>query len=227
MVPRVYPADLLEVTAPVASAAARRLTTAAAVRAMIGSPDGDDALLETLIDRATGLAATWCALAKAVDGSRPTFARETLRATWFNGCVPRAPRLRLPWRLPVTGITSVIEDGVTLAAGTDFRLMSAMPGVLARLSDGNPTLWSTRAIVVTFVAGLDLVTAPPPEIEEGAIEHVKAMYAARDRDPNVRSQELPDVWSEAFNVWGGDTNGDCPLVPKFAASLQAFKDPMP
>ena len=60
-------APLFEVTEPAADAAARRLTTAAKVRALIGSPAGDDTKIETLIDGISAECAAYCRLARPAE----------------------------------------------------------------------------------------------------------------------------------------------------------------
>lgn len=219
-IPRVYRADLVELVQAVASNDARRLTSAVTIRGLIGSPIGDDATLNLLIDWASQAMADYCLLARPAGGERATFALETLRATWYETCAPRSPELLLPWRLPVTEIVSVVEDGTTLVAGTGFKMTGARPGVLLRLDGNSPTFWSSAKLVVEFKAGL---TLPSVELEQPAIRQVTYAYKARRRDPSLRSREVPDVMSESYNVAGGDVMGDR-LIPEVCAALSAWKD---
>lgn len=116
---------LLEVTVPAADAAARRLTTAARVRAVLrATTTADDTLIESIIDRASAMAAGYCKLARDPLGAVPAFGTETLRATWYaeTDCrVRRGSRLVLPWRVPVTALASVVEAGATLTPDTDYK----------------------------------------------------------------------------------------------------------
>ncbi len=201
MIPRIYRADLLEMVTPVATDAARRLTSAATVRGLIGSPAGDDSVLNSLIDWASQAMVDYCSLARPATGERATFAVETLRATWYETCAPRAPQLVLPWRLPITQIDSVVEDGTTLVAGTDFKLIGARPGILLRLDSDTPMGWSSAKLVITHRAGL---TLPSAELEQAAIKQVTYAYKARRRDPSMRSIDIPDTYAASFNVAGGD-----------------------
>src|SRR4051812_6538157 len=110
-------APIFAVTTPAASIAARRLTTAAKVQAVLfGGTATDTTVIESMIDRVSALAATYCNLASDAAGTFPTFARETCRATWRPIVCARGCVLALPWRTPITSISSVVEDGVTLAA---------------------------------------------------------------------------------------------------------------
>jgi len=57
-------------------------------------------------------------------------------------------------RQPVTAVASVTEDGVALAAGTDFLFYE--DGRLVRTADGEYDLWWTsnrQAVVVTYTGG--------------------------------------------------------------------------
>ena len=83
---------LFEVVTPAASAAARRLVTAAYVGATMETPPAD-AVLESYIDEVSARAAEFCRLAKDAIGTPPTFAAEALRATWFGTSATRGPRL--------------------------------------------------------------------------------------------------------------------------------------
>ena len=190
---------LFEIVTPAANAAARALTTAANVRAIIGSPSGDDSMLTTLIDRASAEMAKCAKLARDAAGALPTFGSEACRATWAAAgwglyTPPPWPQpgvddsLVLPWRIPVSTITSVVEDSVTLTAGTDFRLMPG--GVLERLMNDAVVTWSRAKIVVLYTAGYSLPGSVPPDLEAAAIEQVKFWYLTRDRDPTDRGHTL-------------------------------------
>ena len=218
-------APMLEVTAAAASGAARMMTTAAKVQAVLGI-DTDTALIEAMIERVSALAAARCGLARDVAGAMPTFGTETLRGTWFvdSGERPRGSALILPWRVPVTAITSVVEAAVTLTAGTDYRLVGG--ALVERLAEDAPIAWSSGKIVVTYVAGWALATANavPPDLEAAVIEQVKGMYVARARDPAVRSVNVPEVYSASYSVAGGDSIGSSGLLAQVEAALAPYKN---
>lgn len=211
---------LFEVVTATANAAARRLTTAEKVRTMIGSPSGDDTKLESIIDRVSARAAEHCKLAQDPAGTPRSFGAETLRATFFKSATARGSKLLLPWRVPVTGFTSIVEDGVTLAEGTDFEHTGA--AMLLRLSSDTPCHWSCGKIVVTFAAGWSLPTNVPPDLEEQVIEQVKSMYLGRDRDGTIKSETIADVGTWNFTgPGGGESSG---LLPALESALSPFKD---
>lgn len=212
---------LFEVVTPAATAAARRLTTAAAVRAVIGSPVGDDALLDKMIDRVSAAAATYCNLAQDAIGTPPTFGRETCRATWLTHREGRDGTLLLPWRVPVISVTSIVEDGATLA-GTDYRLR--LGAILERMSDDAPIRWLRGKLVVVYVTGWDLVSnGAPPDLEAAAIDQVRAMYQGRLRDPTLLSESTESVGTATYAVAGGRTTGRSVLLPSVEAVLDGWR----
>ena len=227
--------DLLETVTPAAATtAARSLTTTASVKTALKITSTDatrDALIDALIPRVTQDIVDWCRLARDGAGTAPTFGSETLRATFRTTSGYRGAELFLPWRLPVSSITSVVEDGVTLSAGTDYVLKGAMAGRIERLSDSAAIEWSTAKIVVVFVAGYSvstsLATNIDPAIEAAAIEQVKGQLFGADRDPTIRSENVPDVAAISYSVPGGDVMGAEVLLPAVRSRLARFRNTTP
>jgi hypothetical protein len=219
---------LFEVTAAAADAEARRLTKVAAVKAaMRETSSAYDTEIGNCIDRVSASSAAYCKLARAIGVSPPTFGAETLRATWFadHACYYRdVDQLVLPWRAPLIGITSVVEDGVTLMEGTHYELMDG--GLLQRLNSDTsaPKRWSGGKIVVVYDAGWDLPDDVPTELEGPVIEQVKLVFRSGPRDPGIRSETVPDVYQAAFNVAGGDAIGRSGLLVALEDALAPFKD---
>lgn len=214
---------IFEVTSAAANAAARRLTTAAKVQAVLfGGAATDTALIEAMIDRVSARAARHCNLAKDASGTVPTFGRETCRATWpvRGGACDEV--LFLPWRVPVTLISSVVEDGVTLSA-TDYRLKGG--AILERLSDDVPTPWSRAKIVVTYVAGWQLEAADqvPPDLEAAIIDQVRTMYQTRTRDQTLLSEQVPGIYSATYGVAGGHGISEDGLLAHVEAALAEYR----
>lgn len=217
-------APLFEVTSPIITAAARRLTTAAKVQAVLfGGATTDTALIETLIDRVSASAARYCNIASDPAGVVPTLGRETCRATWRPLMTGRGCMLLLPWRFPVTTISEVVEDGVSLDAGNYELRAGAM---LERLNDdGIPVPWSSASIVVTYVVGWDLTQADTvaPDVEAAVIDQVKAMYHGRARDPALRSEATESVGSASYSVPGGDSIAKSGLMSSVEAALDDLR----
>ena len=181
----------------------------------------DTPLIESIIDAVSGECVRFCNLARAVAGPVPTFGLEVVRATWLGTDVGRPSNLILPWRAPVTAMGSVVEDGTSLTLNTEFRLVGE--GILERMADDAPVCWSAGKIVVSWTAGWSLPTDVPAELEGQVIEQVKMKYLAPDRDPALRSENTPDVWSGSYAVAGGDSIGDSGLLKSLEAALSPFK----
>ena len=212
---------LFEGVTPVANAAARRLTTATKVQAALRIGAVDTTLIESTIDAVSGECARFCNLARAVAGSVPTFGLEVVRATWLATDMDRGSVLILPWRTPIATVDSVVEDGTTLALNTDFRLVGG--GMLERMTDDAPVSWSPGKIVVSWTTGWSLPAEVPAELEGQVIEQVKMKYLATDRDPALRSENTPDIWSGSYAVAGGDSIGESGLLKSLEAALSPFK----
>ena len=211
-----------EVVTPATDSAARRLTTAAKVQAALRIGSVDTALIEGIIDVVSGECARFCNLARAAMGAVPTFGQEVVRATWLVAGQGRGSMLLLPWRTPIMAIGSVVEEGTSLVLDTDCRLISG--GMLERMADDAPICWGTGRIVVTYTAGWSLPTEVPAELEGQVIEQVKMRYLATDRDPALRSENIPDVWSGSYAVAGGDAIGRSGLLVALEDALAPFKD---
>lgn len=214
-------APVFEVTTPAANAAARRLTTAAKVRALIGSPAGDDTKIETLIDGVSAECASFCGLARPANmASPPTFGQEVVRATWLASQERRSAMLILPWRVAITP-GQVVEDGANLTVNVDYRLVGG--GMLQRMSAGSPICWSSAGIVAPYTAGWVFPDGVPPELERQVIEQVKMAYFSADDDPKIRSESVPDTYRASYAVAGGDSIGKSGLLTSLESALAPFK----
>lgn len=212
---------LFEVTTPAANAAARRLTTATKVRALIGSPAGDDTKIETLIDGVSAECAAYCGLARPANmASPPTFGQEVVKATWVQACEPRDTMLVLPWRVAVSP-GQVVENGTNLTLNTDYRLVGG--GMLERISGDAPVRWSSGKIVVPYTAGWVLPDGVAPEMERLVIEQVKMAYLNADQNPGIRSESVPDVYQASYAVAGGDSIGRSGLLVSLESALSPFR----
>lgn len=225
-------ADLLEVTSAAgAGDAVRNLTTTSAVKTALKISNSDsDSLIDAIIPRVTRLIEAHCRLARTAGGELPTFARETLRATWHVSEKARGSELYLPWRPPFASLTSVVEDGETLVVNTDHIIAGdGRTVMLRRMSSDTPTDWSTGKIVVVWVAGFASTMSSNVEddLEQAAIEQIKAMLFGADRDPNIRSEASPDIGSVSYSVTGGDAMGARILLPSVRDMLATWRNPIP
>ncbi len=213
---------LFEVTTPAANADARKLTTAARVRGVIGSPAGDDTKIGTLIDFVSAECARYCRLAApANNATPPTFGQEVVKATWLETCHDRGTRLILPWRVAISAFGTVVEDGVNLTVNVDYRHVGA--GLLERISGDVPICWSLGKIVVPYTAGWTLPTDVPPELESQVMQQVAMRYHMSRDNPAVRSRTTERVGSETLSVTGGDSIGESGLLKSLESALSAFR----
>lgn len=207
------------------AAAATELMTLAALKAVLGiTGSGDDAELELVRDRVSAAICSYCNLSPDQTGAI-TFGRETMTATWLTSGEWRGGRLLLPWRIPVVSITSVVEDGTTLA-GTDYRVLP-MQATLERLDGDYPGCWSCGKIVVTYVAGYLLPdetgSTIPADLQDAALHEATARWRARGRDPTLRSENLPDVYQQSWAASGGALTMDGGVLPETAARLARWR----
>lgn len=212
---------VFEVVTPAVNAAARQLTMAAKVQAALRLGAVDTTLIESIIDAVSGECVRFCNLARGAAGPVPTFGLEVVRATWLGAGMDRGSILILPWRAPVTAMGSVVEDGTSLTLNTDFRLVGG--GMLERMTDDAPVCWSPGKIVVSWTAGWSLPAEVPAELEGQVIEQVKMKYLATDRDPALRSENTPDVWSGSYAVAGGDSIGESGLLRSLEVALSPYR----
>lgn len=214
--------DLLETTVAAAAGATRRLTTKEKVKAEIGeSGTTYDALIDQYIDQISDAAARSAGLAADSAGAFPTFGAETLRATWYAGLDDCFRTVLLPWRVKwaVTGIT---ENGSALVSGTDYRLLPG--GEVRRINGGRFGEWfPDRDLVVTFTAGWTLPAGVPASLEARVIEQVRYQMFGRDRDPGLRSLDVPGVASESFNVPGGSSISEHGLLLPLERALDDYR----
>jgi hypothetical protein len=227
-----------------ATADERRLLSAATVRSFTGLAEDDvsDETLDLMIDAALAQCARSCKLA-SYRGVPLTLARESVRATWlasgwyYPGIIARPPlaweqpsQLILPWRSPVTSVASVTEGETNLVEDVDFRLLGA--GVLERID----AAWATSGtIVVDYVAGfVPLVDYPeyqedgatlPPDLVQMIANQVSIAHYQRGHDLNIRSEDIPNVWSGSYNVPGGDAVNTDGLMRPLWEALAPYRGP--
>lgn len=178
---------MLTVITPATSTA---LTTVARASAVLDLAAGDAALLSIVIPQASQM---------VVDHCRRLFAQETVRE------VLREPACGgvLLARAPVTAFVSVTH-GDTVLTTADWEYDAAR-GVLRQLSGQFLGSWSAAPLTVEYTAGYTLPADTgswtlPPAVERAAMLIIAAILANRDRDPMLRSEEIPGVRSVSYWV---------------------------
>jgi len=194
----------------VTPAASRLLTTIPAARDHLQLGDEvDDIYLGELIAQASASIVSYC---------RRPFARETVRETFR----PRGATPLILDRTPVQGAVSATVAGQALDATTIE--INPLSGLLYRL-DGTArwTAWSCDATAVEYTGGYALPGQPdrdlPADVEQACLIMVAARFAARGRDPMLRSETTEGVGSSSF-IATADMGG---MPPQAAALLDPYR----
>lgn len=162
-----------------------------------------DTRIAALITQASGICASYC---MRPEGFGLATWRETLRLSMSREAIILARDL-------APAITSVVVDGVTLAAA-DYELDGSL---LHRLTDDRLTYWAPGKVVVTYTAGFALLTDLPQEIERACLLTLQSLWAAPGRNPLVRSETAQDVGSVSYL----DPRAGMEALPPQAAGLLA------
>lgn len=172
----------------------------------IASPtDAQTAQMETMIVQASGLIDRFLDRVLAEEDVTDYFQR------------PDSDTLRLS-RFPVAEILGVIEDGTELTPD-DWELDDAT-GQLWRLSAGDRSCWSgSGTTTVSYIGGYELPDDLPADIQRAAVDQVKSQFLGGSRDPNLRSFQVPDVYSATFSTGGGDSAGQYGLLAQVEQAL--------
>ena len=196
-------------------ATTRALVSLARVKRELGmTTSGDDDVLADKIAEASAAIVAHCRVAADQRGRR-SFAEEGCAAAFDADEMTRFDReitpLILPWRIPVTAIASIVDNGVTLAPG-DYQL-EPMSALIWRMNAGMRTNWAISSVIVTYTAGWDLTgTELPSDIAGAALALVKSSWFGRLRDPLIKSEDVPGVGSTQW--WVGRTGGDAGSLPQ-------------
>ncbi|MGH6742560.1 MAG: phage head-tail connector protein, partial [Bradyrhizobium sp.] len=151
------------------------LIDTATARSALGFTDNsEDVALNAYIARASDVLARQC---------KRVFAKETVEETFR---LDRCQQEIVLARYPVSSITSIVENGTTLAT-TDYEA-DLDKGIITRLYGDRPCHWSTWKIVIAYVAGYELPTETPEALKQAAVQLVKAYHIGGDRDPLVSSE---------------------------------------
>lgn len=174
------------------AASDRTLLTTAELRAAIGITDASqDTTLATIGARVASTIARLCRVAEAAP-SPVTLRSEVLTEVFRLNT--GADELILA-RRPVTSITSIVADDVTLEA-TEYEV-EAGSGLLFYLCDDYRTMWTANKITVVYTAGWATV---PDDLKLAAAKLVGDIYHAGTRDPNLKRHQIDGVGEREFWV---------------------------
>lgn len=186
------------------------LTVLATVKEELGITDSSsDDLLSRLITEQSAVAATYC---------RRVFAQETIVDSFRLPCFSCDPIILS--RRPVASITSIVEDGTTLDAA-DYEF-DATTGFVWRLDDDERISWPAVKAVVTFVAGYELLTTLPRDIERAVLALIKRTAFGRTRDPMAKAEEVAGIGRTEY--WVGNVPGSNGMPAEAVALLDPHRE---
>ena len=154
-------------------------------------------------------------------------ARETAVETFWHEQYDVNPPVLLLDRTPVASIASVVVDDIALDASR-YRLDPKTGELFALNSQGWPWVWLFhKSVVVTYDGGYILPdesnSTLPKGIEGACIDLVSSFWAAKGRDPTVKSFEIPGVVLEQY--WVGAVGEEGELPPSVVMKLAPFRRP--
>lgn len=195
------------------------LTTLATVKAELGITNGvEDANLATWITQASGACAAYCDRVFGLETVTEVFRNKLL----FDRGGSKIPSVLLT-RTPVASIIALTEDGSLLTADVDYQL-DPEEGILYRLnsSDDSLTKWHFKKLVANYTGAYALVGNLPHNIERACITQVKAVRSNANKDPTIKSENIPGVLSTTYTTTSnGDSSG---LDPEAAALLDPYRN---
>ena len=186
-----------------------QLTTVQIVRAELGLDETGsiDAILDNMILEASSAIETFC--------SRK-FGKRTITET-----LPSSINTRLHLKNnPVVTLTSVTYDG-TLVDSADYSMPEPTQGWIYNKSYWKNTygeylysvVYEHGFVLPSFTSGTrDL----PYDIERACIAVVKNMFLGKDREQDVSSEEIPDVYKVTY---GTSSKANRELINPFVANL--------
>lgn len=141
------------------------------------------------------------------------------RGDWLLDTV-LAPLQLTRWPIIASGVASVVEDGVTLVDGTDYRV-NYQKGQLLRIdTNGWPRPWYARAVSVTYSAGYSPMESP---IVDAALRMITARNAARGRDPSLKQESIPGIREAQWWIATGSEAGN--MTPDVIDILDKYRVP--
>jgi hypothetical protein len=150
---------------------------------------------------------------------------ETFRPVNGNGC--NGSSSILLERTPVVEITAISSDAGALVDGE--WVVDPVNGLVLWIDgSGMATPWRFyTALSVSYSGGWVMPGDPgrtlPPALEAAAVAYCRSLLASRDRDPMLRSDEIPGVITRDYYS-GNRAGGESVLLPPDVASmLNPFK----
>jgi hypothetical protein len=170
-----------------------------------------DARLNRLIAEASAAVTTYCRRVLAQEGVSEVFRLEY------------PSEYLMLRRIPVSEIDTVTVDDVAVDA--DEYEVDSPTGILYRLdSSGYRCHWySCKKIVVAYTGGYELLDSLPYELERATLALCKQYWFTVNRDPLVKSEDIPGLGS--FEYWVGSVGANGSLPPDVIDLIAPFRRP--
>lgn len=206
------------ITTVLTAADSYALTTLDVIRDELGVTDNSkNAKLQRWLTSASAAIAQYCNRVFPVETIQDEFWAQRDPAPVL--IVGNIPVLQLS-RWPVISVTSVVENGVTLVEGTDFRV-DKTNGQLIRLDlNVMPRRWPAWPIAVIYQAGFATI---PSDVEEAVIRMVKTRYNARS-DSALKQENIPGVIERSWWIATGSESGN--MSPDITDILDNYRVPV-
>ena len=192
-----------------------KLITLADLKAILGITDSaSDTLLGNIIQRGSDAIARFC---------NRVFAQRTIIETLPG---PGGQLLKLKFSLIVT-LTSIAYDGETVDSDS-YTLIEPAAGIVFCES-----YWAytghKSSYTATYAHGYNLpdmsgADTLPHDIQQAALELCKGMWLARQRDPSVSMESVPDVYTVQYGGNGGKGAVVGAIPPNVQELLLPYKE---
>lgn len=174
-----------------------------------------DPKLDALIDGASVFVEKWC---------NRRLIRETVSEQWR---LTREVSSLFLTRSPVASITSITEDDDD-PLGAAYWEADYDTGELFRLDGSdNRENWSvTSKVVIVYSGGYvpadETATNVPDDLRDGTLELVKSRWFALERDPYLRSEEVPGAIRYSYG-FGAGAQRDSGMPPEAEMLLSPYR----
>lgn len=226
---------LMRISTLITPAESYDLVTLENVKLELQLPDSDtskDAWLAQVITQISGAIERYCNRSPQ-DTNEGTFNVEEVEDLFFPERDP------YPWqvpggldslqlsRWPIQSVEMVIVtdppgNDTTLVDTVDFQQNPAF-GQLIRLDQfmNYPTLWPPVRTRVRYKGGYSSI---PGDVQQAAMRWISQRWSDRDRNPNLRAKEQPNIGREEYWVGGPPNSGGVPA--EIAALLDSYRVPV-
>jgi hypothetical protein len=201
------------VTAPPSTT---KLIALADLKAVLGITDSaNDTLLGNIIQRGSDAIARFC---------NRVFAQRTVIET-LPGSGGQLLKLKFA---PIVTLTSIALDGETVDPDT-YTLTEPDAGIVFREAACWAYTGHAYSYTATYTHGYNLpdmagTDTLPHDIQQAALELCKGLWLARQRDPTVSMESVPDVYTVQYGGKGGNGVPVGTLPPSVQELLLPYKE---